>query len=39
MLEEDVMKARKLIVAAISIALVLLGSGAAEAALRLRPNW
>jgi hypothetical protein len=33
------MKARKLIVAAVTVALVILGSGAANALPLLRPNW
>ncbi len=33
------MKARKLLVAAMTVALVILGSGAANAAVHLRPNW
>jgi len=38
-LEEEDMKARRLFTAALTIALFLIGSGAAEAAVRLRPNW
>lgn len=33
------MKARKLLVAAMSIALVILSSGVADAVVLLRPSW